>query len=68
MGFFRQQQEILAQRLLRWQYERLKQPIPPQDVLDQQTIKLVDEAHRIAKKSGRNVLSIVKDLIANLRK
>lgn len=68
MGFFRQQQEILAQRLLRWQYERQKQPVPQQDVLDRQTVKLVDEAHRIAKNSGRNVLSIVKDLIADLRK
>lgn len=58
----------MAQRLLRWQYDRLKQPIPSDEIIGQQAARLVDEAHRIAKKSGRNILAIIKDLIADLRK
>ena len=68
MGFIRQQEEKLAMRFLSWQYEKLKKPIPAEDVLEQQAVKIVAEAHDIARKRGRNVMSIIKDLIAEIKK
>lgn len=68
MGFFRQQQERMAARLLTWQYQRLKIAPPSQDELETRAVALVDEAHRIARERGRNVLSIMKELVGDLRK
>jgi hypothetical protein len=68
MGFIRQQEEKLAMRFLSWQYEKLKKPIPAEDVLERQAVKIVAEAHDIARKRGRNVISIIKDLIAETKK
>ena len=68
MGFIRQQEEKLAVRFLSWQYEKLKKPIPAEDELAQQAAQIVAEAHEIARKRGRNVMSIIKDLIAEIKK
>jgi hypothetical protein len=53
---------------LSWQYEKLKKPIPDEAELTNQAAKIVEEAHRIAHERGRNVLSIIKDLIADIKK
>jgi hypothetical protein len=68
MGFIRQQEEKLAVRFLSWQYEKLKKPIPAEAELARQAAKIVAEAHRIGRERGRNVLSIIKDLIADIKK
>ena len=68
MGFFRQQQERIAVRLLTWQHQRLKIALPSEDELEARAVALVDEAHRIARDRGRNVLSIMKELVGDLRK
>lgn len=68
MGFIRQQEEKLAVRFLSWQYEKLKKPIPNEAELAIQAGKIVEEAHRIARERGRNVVSIIKDLIADVKK
>ena len=68
MGFIRQQEEKLAMRFLSWQYEKLKQPVPPETELAEQAAKIVAEAHEIARKRGRNVLTIIKDLISEIKK
>ena len=68
MGFFRQQEERMAVRLLTWQYQRLKIALPSEDELEARAVTLVDEAHRIARDRGRNVLSIMKELVGDLRK
>ena len=68
MGFIRQQEEKLAMRFLSWQYEKLKKPIPAEDVLERQAAQIVAEAHDIARKRGRNVMTIIKDLIAEIKK
>ena len=67
MGFIRQQEEKLAVRFLNWQYEKLKKPIPDEAELANQAAKIVEEAHDIARKRGRNVMSIIKDLIAAIK-
>ena len=68
MGFIRQQEEKIAMRFLTWQYQKLDQPVPDDAELARQAAKIVEEAHRIARKRGSNVLSIMKDLIADIKK
>ncbi|RJQ50169.1 MAG: hypothetical protein C4530_22070 [Desulfobacteraceae bacterium] len=68
MGFIRKQEERLAVRFLVWQYERLKIPAPPAEVLEKQAAKIVDDAHTIARERGRNVVSIIKELVQEIRK
>jgi len=68
MGFLKQQQERLAIRFLKWQYQKLGKPIPPADELKRRATTIVDEAHRIARERGQNVISIMKALIGDLKK
>jgi hypothetical protein len=68
MGFFRQQEEKLAMRFLTWQYQKIAAPVPPEDELARQAAKIVDEAHRIARERGSNVVAIMKELISDLMK
>ena len=60
MGFIRQQEENLAMRLLRWQYQKNNTPEPDPLVLKNQAGRIVDDAHRIARERGSNILSIRK--------
>ena len=68
MGFIRQQEERLAMRLLAWQYQKMSLALPAPSELKHQAAKLVDDAHRIARKRGQNVITIIKDLVADLKK
>jgi hypothetical protein len=68
VGFIRQQEERLAVRLLIWQYQKMKIPSPAMEELEQQAAGIVEDAHRIARDRGRNVLSILKEMIADIRK
>lgn len=68
MGFIRQQEEKLAIRLLAWQYQRLNRPLPNPAELERHAVKVVDDAHRIAKERGGNVMAIMKELVADIRK
>jgi len=68
MGFIRFQQEQLAMRYLVWQYQKLNRPVPPPSELQKQASKIVTDAHQIAKQRGKNVLGIMKDLAADIKK
>ena len=68
MGFIRHQEEQMAMRLLVWQYQRSNTPVPNAQELNRLGVKLVEDAHRIAKDRGKNVLSIIKDLANDLKK
>ncbi len=68
MGFWRKQEEKMAIRLLQWHFERQGQTPPSDARLRQQAADLVDEAHRVAKKRGQNVIVILKDLVNDLRR
>ena len=59
MGFFRQQEENLALRILQWQHQKLDRPVPDEAELQRQARVLVEEAHRVARQRGRNVLMIL---------
>ena len=66
IGFFRKQQERLAERFIRSQYEKKGLAIPDDITLSLQAAQMVAEAHHIAKKRGRNVLTILKELTDDL--
>ena len=68
MGFIRQQEEKLAIRLLTWRYQKMNITVPTMPELERQAAKLVDDAHKIARERGRNVISIMKDLVEDLKK
>jgi hypothetical protein len=67
VSFFRQQENNLAIRLLTWQYQRMNIPVPAIEELEQQAARLVEDAHRIARERGRNVISIIKEMISDLK-
>ena len=66
--FIRQQEERLALRLLAWQYQKNNLALPPLTELEHQAAKLVEDAHRIARERGSNVVGIIKELVADIRK
>ncbi len=68
MGFIRLQEEKMAVRLLSWRYQKMNITVPPMPELEHQAAKLVDDAHKIARERGRNVISIIKDLVDDLKR
>jgi hypothetical protein len=63
MGFIRQQEEKLAVRFLRWQYEKQGLATPVENDLERLAARIVDDAHRIARERGGNLLDIMKELV-----
>jgi hypothetical protein len=43
-------------------------PLPESSELEKQSAKLVDDAHRIARERGMNVMGIMKELVNDLKK
>ena len=68
MGFLRRQEERMAIRFLVWKYQRMNLAVPALSKLQGQAGRIVDDAHRIARETGGNVVSIVKELIDDLKK
>jgi len=68
MGFFRKQEEKVAIRLLAWQFQRMGKPLLPYSEMEKLAAQLVEDAHQIAKDRGGNIVSILKDLVGELRK
>jgi hypothetical protein len=67
LGFIKQQERKLALRLLAWHYQRNNMIMPSVGQLREQANRVVDDAHRIARERGSNVLAIIKELIAEMR-
>jgi hypothetical protein len=67
MGFIKEQQKRLAIRFLSWQYEKKNLPIPARIELERHASRIVEDAHRIARERGRNVMSIIKEMITDLK-
>jgi hypothetical protein len=68
MAFLKNQQVNVAIRLLAWQYERNGQPLPEKSLLDRHARQLVEDAHCIARERGGNVLAILKQMVAEVRR
>lgn len=65
MGFFKSQQVRLAVQLLARRYNRAGRDVPDTAQLEAQAAQLVDDAHRIARERGGNVLAILKAMLAD---
>jgi hypothetical protein len=66
-GFFRKQEVTFAKKLLIWKYNQADTALPDDKVLSAQAHKIVDDAHVIAKKSGSNMLEIMKDAVKDMK-
>ena len=62
MGFIRRQEERMAIQFLTWKYQKSNIALPPESELQKHAGNIVDEAHRVARERGSNVLSIIKEL------
>jgi len=67
MTFIRRQEEKLAIRVLQWRYQNRGLPLPSPPDLKSQAVQIVEDAHRIARERGQNVVSIIKDLVNDLK-
>ncbi len=67
-GFVRKQEVAFAKRLLVWKYENAGAALPDDASLSAHAEKVVEEAYVIAKKSGSNVLEILKDTIKDIKR
>ena len=68
LKFVKQQEQKLAMRLLAWHYEKNAMLMPSPSELSQQADRLVNDANHIARERRRNVLSIIKELVGEIRK
>ena len=58
----------MAIRVLVWKYQRMNLVVPAISNLQGQAGKIVDDAHRIARERGGNIISIIKKLVNDLKK
>ncbi len=66
-GFVWKQEVAFAKKLLVWKYEKSGIELPDETAISAHAGKIVDDAHIIAKKSGSNVLEILKDTVKNIK-
>ncbi len=66
-GFVRKQEVAFAKKLLIWKYEKSGRAQPDDAVISAHAKKVVEDAHIIAKRSGRNVLEILKDSLKDMK-
>jgi len=57
----------LAIRFLVWKYQRMNLVVPAIPNLQIQAGKIVDDAHRIARERGGNIISIIKELVNDFK-
>jgi hypothetical protein len=67
-GFIRRQEENFAIRFLEWKYQKMNLIVPPVSELQRLASNIVDDGHRIARERGQNVISSIKELIADMKK
>jgi len=67
-GFIWKQEVAFAKKLLVWQYEKSGTALPDEAAITAHAEKIVDDAHMIAKKSGNNVLEILKNQVKEIKK
>ena len=66
-GFIWKQEVAFAKKLLVWQYKNSDTSLPDEAVITAHAEKVVADAHIIAKKSGNNILEILKNQIKNIK-
>jgi len=67
-GFVWKQEVAFAKKLLTWKYEKSGAALPDEAAIMDHAKKIVDDAHMIAKKSGSDVLEILKNQVKDIKK
>lgn len=67
-GLIRKQEMAFAKKLLEWKYNNAGMTVPDDKTLTAYAQKIVDDAHVIAKKSGSNIIEIMKQAVRDMRK
>ena len=68
MGFIRRQEEKVAARIIQWhQQQQNETPLSSEELVKKASV-LVDEAHRVARHRGKNLLTIMKEMVADVLK
>lgn len=68
MGFIRRQEEKMAVRLIQWyQQQQADAPLSSEELAQKASV-LVTEAHRVARHRGKNLLTIMKEMVADVLK
>lgn len=67
-NLFKKQKIGAAMKLLQWQYEKQGIDVPDFKILQKQAEKLVDDAGKIASERGKNVLSILKEMVVQIQR
>ena len=67
-GLIRKQEVAFARKLLVWKYENAGVPLPDEAAITAHAEQVVEEAHIIAKRSGNNIMEILKTQIHDLKK
>lgn len=68
MTFWQRQKTRAAMGFLRWRIQKNGQPMPNEAELERQADRLVAEAQCIARRTGKNFMTILKELINDLKK
>ena len=68
MGFIRRQEEKMAARLIQWHLSQKDLSPLAAEELALKSSQLVAEAHRVARRRGKNVLAIMKEMVAEIMK
>ena len=66
MGFLRRREEALALRLLRWHLACEGRTPPAEEELRRHAARIVEEAHRIGRERGGNLVDILKELVRGM--
>lgn len=67
-GFVWKQEVAFARRLLVWQHEKSGRTLPDEAFISAHAEKIVADAHVIAKRSGSNVLEILKTTVRDIKR
>jgi hypothetical protein len=68
MSFWERQKTRAAMGVLRWHFTAKKQPLPDEAELERQAKALVSDAEAIARRTGKNFMSILKEVVKDLKK
>ncbi len=57
---FRELEKDLTKGLVKWKIKREGRPLPDEEALDKGSERIVEEAHKVVKKSGTRILDELK--------
>jgi len=66
--FYKTSGRAFSNPFLVWKYQKMNLVVPGNPTLQSQGSKIVDEAHRIARERGGNIIAIIKELVNDVKR